>query len=71
MSRYPEPPFATFWRGLSAQEKVLLAADSNVQYPYLSMIANGNRRAGRKTIRKLSAVDKRIDAAMLGRPDLG
>jgi len=59
--------FKELWTELTADEKRALAYKSDTSVAYLSQIANGQRRAGRKTIGNLVTADKRINFNMFFR----
>jgi len=56
--------FKELWVDLTADEKRELAAKSDTSVAYLSQVANGQRRAGRKTIGSLISADRRINFEM-------
>ena len=61
--------FKDYWYSLSTEQRAALVADSGVTYPYLWTIADGRRKAGHKTIARLSSVDPRLTIKFM-RPDL-
>lgn len=60
--------FRELWVNLSPDEKRQLAVKGKTSVAYLSQVANGQRRAGTKTIRNLVAADQRLSyETFLGR----
>jgi len=61
--------FKDYWYSLSTEQRLALVTDSGVSYPYLWCIADGRKKAGPRTIARLSSVDPRLTIQFL-RPDL-
>lgn len=57
--------FQELFSTLSADQKRQLARDAGTSVAYLSHLANGQRKAGRKSIKALLAADNRITIDML------
>lgn len=56
--------FNTYWKTLTAAQKRDLAERSGISMSYLTVVTNGHRRAGWKTIRRLMNADELITVEM-------
>jgi len=61
--------FQDYWRSLNPQGKRQLERDTGYSYAFLCQVANGQKRAGLKTLTTLTRVRPDITPTML-RPDL-